>query len=294
METQTSTEPDAEVAGAGAGAGDAAADLWRLSACPGCDFSLSTRPPQGVCPECGRAYDQRFIVLVGAGRGEFGAVPGGGGNWRGFVVAGVAVAILLFMWASGPRAVQPGMLIWPVVAVLMLALHGYVRLFAARDTRMQLWLSPDGANQIASTPEARYAAVIAAYAVPLLLPLAMTLPIADRIGWRRPITLLLLAAAVVTSAAVMWRVRRRLRADDLPPDGPPPLWPWSRVINWSVDSLDGDRARVWLVAMDRWGPINLRQCELAHIEVALTAAQARWLRERIARWTSGNGSAAAP
>jgi hypothetical protein len=40
-----------------------------LEACPGCDYALAGLPAEGVCPECGRAYDQETIVLYGRAGG---------------------------------------------------------------------------------------------------------------------------------------------------------------------------------------------------------------------------------
>jgi hypothetical protein len=44
-------------------------DPLRLSICPACGYSLTGLANEGVCPECGRAYDQRMVVLYGWGRG---------------------------------------------------------------------------------------------------------------------------------------------------------------------------------------------------------------------------------
>ena len=60
----------------------------RLDVCPGCAYQLEGLPPERVCPECGRAYDQKTIILYGwaagskAGAGN--ANPGTPRCWRRF------------------------------------------------------------------------------------------------------------------------------------------------------------------------------------------------------------------
>jgi hypothetical protein len=41
----------------------------RLGICPGCGYVLNGLPDEGLCPECGREYDQRTVVLYGWSRG---------------------------------------------------------------------------------------------------------------------------------------------------------------------------------------------------------------------------------
>src|SRR5205085_1891838 len=72
----------------------------RLSACPNCDYSLTTLPPEGVCPECGRPYDQQFIILAGRGRGRFET------SWRTSMVVIVAITFVLMMSWKG-RGLRP-------------------------------------------------------------------------------------------------------------------------------------------------------------------------------------------
>src|SRR4051812_21530161 len=40
-----------------------------LMVCPACDYDLRAAPPVGICPECGRAYDQETVYLHGRPRG---------------------------------------------------------------------------------------------------------------------------------------------------------------------------------------------------------------------------------
>ena len=44
-------------------------DPLRLVICPRCGYSLQGLPDEGVCPECGRRYDPRTVVLFGWARG---------------------------------------------------------------------------------------------------------------------------------------------------------------------------------------------------------------------------------
>ena len=48
---------------------DAGADPLRLTLCPGCGYSLTGLGDEGVCPECGRPFDPRTVVLFGWARG---------------------------------------------------------------------------------------------------------------------------------------------------------------------------------------------------------------------------------
>jgi hypothetical protein len=128
------------------------AEPLRLGSCPACEYPLVALPPAGVCPECGRAYDQRFVVLSGQGRGAYDTLAGG--TWRGLVAAGITLGMAL-MWgaASGPA----GYIAYGFMGVCMIGIQLYARVFSPRVPRMQLWLSPDGAAQVASTAEARRA-----------------------------------------------------------------------------------------------------------------------------------------
>lgn len=64
------------------------ADPLRLTLCPGCGYSLTGLGDEGVCPECGRPFDQRTVVLFGWGRGTHATAL--------TATPGVAAALLAF------------------------------------------------------------------------------------------------------------------------------------------------------------------------------------------------------
>ena len=115
------------------------ADPLRLDRCPDCGYSLTGLPEEGVCPECGFAYNPDMIVLYGwAGWGHGGDATRRRtvGWWIGTVLA--SALILSLFGAYG--------------AVLLVAYWGwmiYRRRQLSLDTPapVQLRLFPDGFGQ---------------------------------------------------------------------------------------------------------------------------------------------------
>ena len=67
------------------------ADALRLDVCPGCAYQLEGLPPEGLCPECGRAYDQKTIILYGWAAGSK-ADAGNAKPWHAALLAAVPLA----------------------------------------------------------------------------------------------------------------------------------------------------------------------------------------------------------
>jgi hypothetical protein len=253
-----------------------AGDSLRLAACPGCDFSLATLPPEGLCPECGRAYDQRFVILTGKGRGVFDYLPGG--TWRGVVIT--FLSMLVIVWLATRRSSNLFMLIWPVLMGLTLVAHGYVRIFSSRSPGMQLWMSRDGFAQIASTPEARNAHLLARYVWIVAFPIYVIGNASYRGESILLITFATIVVSVIFTAVAILLLTRQTRRERAREDDAPTLCPWDRIINWR---LDGSRLR--LNAMIKWGDFKVRRRWLADIEVALTTTQLEQLRQQIIEWS---------
>jgi hypothetical protein len=70
------------------------ADPLRLTACPRCGHSLEGLPDEGICPECGRPYDQATVVVQGYARGEHARVE----NAPPWIAALLVVFFLGLTW----------------------------------------------------------------------------------------------------------------------------------------------------------------------------------------------------
>jgi hypothetical protein len=73
-------------------------DPLRLDRCPDCGYLLTGLPEQGICPECGVAYNPEMIVLYGWAtrvRGNESTARRGPGWWVSSI-AGWLILLLLF------------------------------------------------------------------------------------------------------------------------------------------------------------------------------------------------------
>ena len=101
----------------GAPGGAPAVDPLRLTACPSCGYSLEALQSEGRCPECGKQYGQRTVVLHGWGADVATARPR-------FVVVTIACTAYIAWdaWRDGlgdpfGLALAEGLVLWVVASI---------------------------------------------------------------------------------------------------------------------------------------------------------------------------------
>ena len=124
-------------------------DPLRLEHCPACGYALEGLAPEGVCPECGVAYDQTEVVLHGYGAGRRGDVATARPGVAVAVGASyvLVVALGIHSWARNGRR-ELGDLLWPAVLAVCLAWSLWKRSTANMPGLVQVRLSPHGAVQV--------------------------------------------------------------------------------------------------------------------------------------------------
>src|SRR5437762_1422152 len=76
----------------------ASEDPLQLTFCPRCDYSLQGLPREGVCPECGRAYDQSFVIIRGYPASEHNDAAWMSGRFSVWSVVTFLAAAGIFCW----------------------------------------------------------------------------------------------------------------------------------------------------------------------------------------------------
>lgn len=233
------------------------AEFLRLKTCPNCQYSLETLPPEGTCPECGRSYDQEFIIFSGIARGHHGSRFGR--TWRGKTANVIAIIVLFWLVTTGPVSLSrnPNAIAWLIFGAAYIAFQLYSRLFSPHDPIPQLWIGRTGIAQVLSTAEGRQAQRAESFFRVFYLPIFGTLLMADlhhslRLFAAIMIPIWLFAAAV---AVRNWKSWGRIDATNYIPR----VWPWSRIQTFAVSPLSHDRCRIraritrylWKISVDR-------------------------------------------
>ncbi len=107
--------------------------LW-TTVCPNCGYPLTGLPDEGMCPECGAAYDQSEVILYGWGRGQHENVATAKRSRMIWLLIVPLAWILIQLWPMSqmPRSYFPGE--FPIIASV--ALFALVRgLFQRRATQ---------------------------------------------------------------------------------------------------------------------------------------------------------------
>jgi hypothetical protein len=251
-------------------------DPFRLTFCPGCDYSLEGLPDEGVCPECGRPYDQQFIVLPAKPLlGDIG-IPvfyAEVALISFFVLAAYAFLFGFFLRADLFSVVIILCLVLPVIAGL------FVRWSSARNARVLLWLSPFGMALHSTVVPNSFVAALNRWSVRIqgLLLFAAT----ARSCFSQGLHLSGVFVAALVSACFFILIRRLQKGRRVKPAKPggPLLYPWSafgNVVLWRVYGekfrLNGRHVNWFLVGT----PVN--------VQIALDPTTAMQLRERIEGW----------
>ena len=124
----------------------ASADALALEQCPSCGYRLDGLPPEGVCPECGRPYDQSVIVLLGWGRGSRADIVTAR-PWVA-VLIGVVYVLAIVHYFRGALHGPPSAYLCPAIGTLMLGLAVWKRLTNDMPTPSQVRLSSAGCCQV--------------------------------------------------------------------------------------------------------------------------------------------------
>lgn len=245
----------------------------RLECCPDCAYSLTGLPAEGICPECGRAYDQRMIVLYGWGRGDHVNM----GNCSretllGYaLVAGMIMFVVLLMWNALLAAVVAGLIGLAALRVPPRWINPYPGLVQVRlrdigcEQRDDLSGPSMWKDVIRVMNWLGWIGLLALVAYSYLV-------------WDNSVPLIFFAYATFRTIGRFYRQRQAAKlAGDPDAHG---FVPWSRVDHIAIQPISPTQHRITFRGMSKW----FSAPEPVDADVLLTAIQASELRQRIAAW----------
>jgi hypothetical protein len=241
--------------------------------CPRCDYDLRGLPPEGICPECGRPYDQKSIILHGWASGQMRS------HWWNLLSIG-AWALPAIMMRFGVSSVL-------VVLGFGIGASVWAGRFRAPTTRVKL--NEHGCAQYENPSETSLldlgSRTLYRFGMPLVWGIAFYL----QPGSHSILPLLILAG--VAGVLVVWgslrdrKVRARLRRREQYFDEyetPADVIPWTKARSIKVTSVHhGERTRVRIASVQTfWKP------EQVYVDAKLicSSTQGSALRAQIERW----------
>jgi hypothetical protein len=245
----------------------------RLAFCPQCDYSLQGLPDAGTCPECGREYDQAFVVLRGK--------PTGGNSPAATLWFFAGIALLLFVL----HLLHPGTLLDPVILLIVgvpllamgIALVGSQ--CSVRPGEVLLWLSASGIGQQSPLIPGSLSARSHRW-LGYVSQLVLLFPAAIGLRHNRILLISMIAFWLGIQLLVRWANWAGLPTIARPAEGVrPAMHPWRIFDEVSFKPLGKNRYRL-RARVTNW----VRRWTLVSIVIEMPDAHAEQLRSQTARW----------
>jgi len=256
------------------------ADALRLTNCPQCEYSLTGLPDEGICPECGWAYDRGAVIVRCQGPG--------GLRWPSWVlvVLGTLAAgidgVLLIMW---PRALLrlTQMLAVNAIVVAFCAITLLERALSPRKGEWLLWITPAGIGvQSEFDPDSMLAharRLFAAWFLPLFISFGF-FPVA--LAGQGRMWYVGVGMMIAYGLGFFWFGRKVLPRPGIPASGARPgLFAWDAINDLRIGRQKSGRYR--LRATRRFW-LNQKQPVL-DVSFESSDDRAAQIRQRIAQWS---------
>ena len=215
-------------------------DLLRLGICPQCEYSLEGLPSEGICPECGRPYDQSITIVHCLGPMSQGLQ---GSLTRAILISLATVTFSALRLFFPTHSGRPIFSLVAGFSIVMLILGWIDRLTSPRRGQWLLWMSPLGIGlQREFDPDSLLAKLRLAIPITYWIAFAFLAfwPVSGQMSsW---ISLLMAIVFAVCIFLVRYAIRPRLA---LPPDGHRPgLIAWDQLQRLRFERYTDTRCRL--------------------------------------------------
>ena len=275
--------------------------------CARCDYPLAGLPGEGVCPECGTAYDGRFVILRGRAVGASATIDSAG------PIRATALAIFSMsgLWLqqlfglSISVAFGHARLLAINIALIALALvliAGTLRRrFSISGPPAQFWLSPNGyvlrgrtERHLVESPAGRATSRAALWLAAIGTVVASVGFLVSHSCWS--LLTITFAAIFATFVVLFERERRKPRTEMRlsPVRWPIVFKPWSGIASFRVIP-DATRPNRFEVRVERVRDEHaiVSRSTITRVIVELDDAQSHRVVDRVnAWWSSGSNRAA--